>query len=125
MSDDNIAIVTSFVAAWSGRDLDAVMGYFTPDAFYHNIPMEPVQGVAAIQASLAGFVAMSEEIMWELRHIAATAEGIVLTERTDGFKMGGKWIRVRVMGAFELTDGKISAWRDYFDLAQFQAQMTG
>ncbi len=27
------------------------------------------------------------------------------------------------MGAFELRDGKICAWRDYFDLAQFQRQM--
>jgi limonene-1,2-epoxide hydrolase len=29
------------------------------------------------------------------------------------------------MGAFELEDGKIRAWRDYFDLAQFTKQMPG
>ena len=29
------------------------------------------------------------------------------------------------MGTFELADGKITAWRDYFDMAQFQNQMTG
>jgi limonene-1,2-epoxide hydrolase len=27
------------------------------------------------------------------------------------------------MGVFEYKDGKISAWRDYWDLADFQRQM--
>ena len=34
----------------------------------------------------------------------------------------GSWIELPVMDAFELRDGKICAWRDYFDLAQFQRQ---
>ena len=28
-----------------------------------------------------------------------------------------------VMGAFEVSDGKINAWRDYFDMNQFTSQM--
>jgi limonene-1,2-epoxide hydrolase len=28
------------------------------------------------------------------------------------------------MGTFEVQDGKIAAWRDYFDLKQFTDQMT-
>jgi limonene-1,2-epoxide hydrolase len=49
----------------------------------------------------------------------------VLTERIDKFEVGGKWIALPVMGAFELREGKISAWRDYFDLAQFTKQLPG
>jgi limonene-1,2-epoxide hydrolase len=26
------------------------------------------------------------------------------------------------MGTFEVVDGKITAWRDYFDMNQFQTQ---
>lgn len=40
-------------------------------------------------------------------------------------KFGDPSVELPVMGAFELSDGKISAWRDYFDMAQFQAQMAG
>jgi limonene-1,2-epoxide hydrolase len=39
--------------------------------------------------------------------------------------VGGKWIEARVMGVFEIRGGKIKAWRDYFDLAEFQSQMSG
>jgi limonene-1,2-epoxide hydrolase len=27
------------------------------------------------------------------------------------------------MGTFEVTDGKIAAWRDYFDMNQFTTRM--
>ena len=33
------------------------------------------------------------------------------------FEVGGKKIELPVMGVFEITDGKIAAWRDYFDMA--------
>jgi len=42
----------------------------------------------------------------------------VLTERTDYLDGPGGAIVIRVMGACEIRDGKIAAWRDYFDLAQ-------
>jgi len=51
-------------------------------------------------------------------NIAETKTGNVLTERTDRFLIKGKWVEVPVMGAFELRDGKITAWRDYFDVNQ-------
>jgi limonene-1,2-epoxide hydrolase len=37
--------------------------------------------------------------------------------------MAGQWIAIRVMGAFEIENGKIAKWRDYFDLAEFQGQV--
>ena len=37
--------------------------------------------------------------------------------------MGGKTIAIPVTGVFQVRDGKIAAWRDYFDLKQFQAQL--
>ncbi len=49
----------------------------------------------------------------------------MLTERTDRFQIGEKWLELPVMGSFELADGKITAWRDYFDMAQFQSQLPG
>ncbi|HEV8574090.1 MAG TPA: limonene-1,2-epoxide hydrolase family protein, partial [Dehalococcoidia bacterium] len=52
-------------------------------------------------------------------------DGSVLTERLDKFALGGKKIELPVMGVFELTDGKIAAWRDYFDMAAWTRQTTG
>jgi len=47
----------------------------------------------------------------------------VMTERVDVFKLPGKSFELQVMGTFEVRDGKISAWRDYFDMNQFTSRM--
>ncbi len=59
---------------------------------------------------------------WEIRHIVADGD-IVMTERVDNFMVGGTRVSVPCMGIFELRDGKISAWRDYWDPQQFERQV--
>ena len=121
----NTDTVARFIDAWSRNDLDELMGYFAPEAVYHNIPVDPVKGVDAIRAVIQGFAGMASEIDWQTRNISESAEGVVLTERLDRFKIGEKWVELPVMGSFELREGKIAAWRDYFDMAQFQAGFSG
>jgi limonene-1,2-epoxide hydrolase len=36
---------------------------------------------------------------------------------------GGTRVSVPCMGVFELRDGRIAAWRDYWDLGQFERQL--
>lgn len=122
---DHIEIVETFIHAWSERDLDKIMAFFADDCLYHNIPMDPMQGVEEIRKFIEGFIGMSSEIVWEVHHIAETAQGAVMTERTDKFKIGERWVAIPVMGTFEIADGKLVAWRDYFDVGQFQSQMSG
>lgn len=124
----NAQIVLDFVAAWNGNDLDAIMGFIAADCVYHNIPMAPVKGAEAIRQTLTGFTGMASEIDWVVHHIAESeaaksGAAVVLTERTDRFLVGGKWVELPVMGVFEIAGGRICAWRDYFDLAQFTGQM--
>ena len=42
----------------------------------------------------------------------------------DTFKIGGKVADLPVMGTFEIRDGKICAWRDYFDMAQITKMLS-
>ena len=120
-----LAFFKAYDAAFNARDLDRIMSFFTDDCVYHNIPVDAVQGTAAIRGVIQGFAGMATAIEWELHQIAETEGGVVLTERVDKFEIGGKWIALPVMGAFELRDGKICAWRDYFDMAQFTKQLPG
>ena len=122
---DNQAIVKDFIAAFNANDLERIMTFFTPDCVYHNIPLEPATGLEAIRGVLAGFSGMSKEVDWVLHNIAENSEGVVLTERTDRFLIGENWVEIPVMGAFDLRDGKINGWRDYFDMSQFQSQLPG
>jgi len=116
--------VLKFFAAWEARDLDAILAGLAPDAIYHNIPMSQLTGHDEIRAALAPFLAGANDICWTVHHIAESGAGVVLTERSDVFVMGPKTVSLPVMGTFELKDGLITAWRDYFDLGDFHRQMT-
>jgi limonene-1,2-epoxide hydrolase len=119
----NEAVVRELIAAFNANDLDRVLAFFAADAVYHNIPVQPVSGTAAIRAVLAGFMGMASEIDWVVRNLVETRDGVVLTERVDRFLVRDRWIELPVMGAFEVRDGRITAWRDYFDMKQFQDQL--
>ena len=118
-------IVTSLIDAFNACDLDRIMGHFTDDSIYHNIPVDPVSGLKAIRQVVQGFMGMASKVDWELCNLAETVDGVVLTERVDRFLIKGKWLELPVMGTFEVADGKIAAWRDYFDMNQFQSQLAG
>lgn len=119
----NTEVVLAFIDGWNRMDWDAVGDAFAEDVVYHNIPMDKIEGKAAAMAFITGMQA--DAVDWEVLSIAENGDR-VLTERVDNFVMtGGKKVSIPVMGTFELTDGKISAWRDYFDLATFTSQMAG
>ena len=123
-SDSPVEVVRRFCASWADGDLDAIVGAFTDDAVYHNIPIDPVTGPEAIRTFIEGFMGGVDSVTFEVRHIAAAGD-VVLTERVDVFEAPGKRIELPVMGTFEVRDGRIAAWRDYFDLQQFMGGLSG
>src|ERR687893_789250 len=110
-SDSPVEVVRRFCASWAD-------GAFTDDAVYHNIPIDPVTGPEAIRTFIEGFLGGVDSVTFEVRHIAAAGD-VVLTERVDVFEAPGRRIELPVMGTFEVRDGRIAAWRDYFDLQSF------
>jgi len=118
MATDASTLVTRFCAAWERMDPAELAGYFAEDAVYHNIPMEPAVGRAAIEQLLVGMKSMISAIRFEVHRQVADGS-LVMNERTDHVTMGERTIELPVMGVFEIEDGRIKAWRDYFDMAQF------
>ncbi len=116
-------LIREFINAWSRNDVDELMGYFAENCIYHNMPLDPVSGSDAIRTTIQGFAGMAEKIEWVTHQIAENEAGVVLTERTDRFLVAGNWVELPVMGAFEVHDGRITAWRDYFDMNQFTQQL--
>jgi limonene-1,2-epoxide hydrolase len=117
------SIITAFVKEFDAPSPDAekLAAYFTDDAVYHNIPFDPVNGREAIKKTLAGMGTSMQSRGWEIKHQVASGD-VVMNERVDRFTINGKAIALPVAGVFRLRDGKISEWRDYFDLAMWQKQ---
>jgi limonene-1,2-epoxide hydrolase len=88
--------------------------------------MAPVAGRTAIAKNIASFIRPGapgiESINFRVINIAANGP-VVMTERVDVFTLPNKSFELPVMGTFEVKDGKIKAWRDYFDLSQFTTRM--
>jgi limonene-1,2-epoxide hydrolase len=122
---ENVARVRAFVAAWNRRDGEAIVAAFADNVVYHNVPMTPNKGKVAVSAVVARLLSEMSDVRWEIVHIAETADGSVLTERVDYFEIRRRSISVPVMGVFEFRDGLITRWSDYFDLGQYQAQLSG
>ena len=122
IDEQPIDVVRRFCAAWGSEEVDTIVAFFTDDAVYHNIPLAPVVGPEQIKATIEGFSGGVESIEFRLDAIAADGD-TVLTERRDIFTFANGRIDLPVMGTFEIRDGRIAAWRDYFDMNQFMSQM--
>jgi limonene-1,2-epoxide hydrolase len=114
----NDQIVTAFCASWTAGNVDAIIEAFTDNAVYHNIPMAPLVGKEAIGQFIRSFLTADASIAFETRHQLSHGN-VVMNERVDIVTTHGKTVRLPVMGVFELADGKITAWRDYFDMGMF------
>jgi limonene-1,2-epoxide hydrolase len=83
---------------------------------YAGSAMAPIHGRAAIRDFIAGFLTTFDAIDFDIHH-QVTNGAIVMNERTDHLRGNGKDTPLPVVGVFEVTDGAITAWRDYFDMA--------
>ncbi|MBU6240363.1 MAG: nuclear transport factor 2 family protein [Acidobacteria bacterium] len=121
-------LVRTFINHIEAKDLDAACALMSDDCEYDNVPMAKVFGIEAVKQILGPFTSGCSEINWVIVRQSATGDmtsGVVLNERIDRFKMGERWVELPLAGVFEIKSGKISLWRDYFDLATFQKAMAG
>jgi limonene-1,2-epoxide hydrolase len=123
MATDAEKIVTDFCNAWPRKNVEELLAFFTDDAVYHNIPLESAKGKDAIRGVINTFLPMARSLHFKVLNSAGNGN-IVFNERVDIFDLGnGKTISLPVAGVFEVTGSKISAWRDYFDMATYTKQM--
>jgi limonene-1,2-epoxide hydrolase len=123
-ADDAEGVVLALCEAFGRHDPQVLRQYLTDDVVYHNIPMDPAVGIEATISAIEGFFGMFDSMEIETTHIASRGN-VVLTERIDTFTLGDLVAPLPVMGIFELRDGRVFAWRDYFDLAQVTAMLSG
>jgi limonene-1,2-epoxide hydrolase len=123
-TDGGERVVREFCAAFEKNDAEALRPYFTDNIVYHNMPMDPIVGIEPTIEFITGFFGMFENVRFEILHLAVQGDA-VLTERVDTFERGGTASALPVMGAFDIRDGRICAWRDYFDMAQITAMLSG
>ncbi len=111
-----LEIVKACLTAGLNKDYAALPKFLSDDCEYTNVPLATVRGPAAVRAVLEPFFAPTIENTFVVRHEAAVGP-IVFLERVDRHLLEKGWVELPVTGVFEVHNGKITLWRDYFDAA--------
>ena len=122
-------IVNGFIAAVTGGDWDRAVELAADDIVYENIGFAPTSLEAPFpridgSAAMVEFLKAMEDADWTV-HREDVLGSVVVNERTDRFTFGGQRIEIPVAGVFEVRDGRITFWRDYFDLGVMTQQLSG
>ena len=115
--------VQAFLTAAAARDYDAALPLLADDVEYQNMMLPAVHGREEVRATLEGLLALCTASEWVVHRELADGP-VVMNERTDRFELHGSWVDLPVMGVFEVHDGRIRLWRDYFDLQTVMTAMT-
>jgi limonene-1,2-epoxide hydrolase len=112
---DPDAVVDAFLDAFVAMDLDTAVSYISDDCEYTNIPMGTVHGPSGVREVLEPFAAPIREN--EILILRRSQSGpIVFMERLDRHRLDHGWRELPVNSVFEVHHGRITVWRDYFDL---------
>jgi steroid delta-isomerase-like uncharacterized protein len=116
-----MSIVRAFESAFNRQDVTALLACFHDDASYHDNFFGPHAGRANLQAMFARMFREGRDYAWTMDAVVesparAAAEwtfSYVVAEAIP--RSAGRKIRFRGMSVFELRDGRIQAYREYFD----------
>jgi len=117
LQSDNARTVENFLTALQNQDIDAAGAVLDDNLVYQNVGFPTIRGRAR---AIKLFRSMEGRAGFEVKtHRIAVNGSTVLTERTDAMVFGRLRLQFWVCGVFEVTDGRITLWRDYFDMFDF------
>ncbi len=120
-----IEVVHALLDAMTTLDYETALTFIAENCEYVNVPLpgSTVHGPDAIRGILEPFFAPTLENEFLIRRESATGP-LVFVERLDRHHITGGWVELPVTGVFEVHDGRITLWRDYFDFATIEPMFT-
>jgi limonene-1,2-epoxide hydrolase len=107
-------VVLRFLDSMAEGDFDTTLSLIDDDITYENVSLPTIQGRERFARGVSTFnrYRLGFDV---IVHRSAENGSSVLTERTDALTLGRFRMQFWVCGVFEVDEGKITLWRDYFD----------
>jgi limonene-1,2-epoxide hydrolase len=113
-----LATVQKMIDAWNTRNWQQVYELFAADGVLESMMLPtPTVGREAISKRIGALAKDISRIELRIRHMGV-ADGVVFIERVDDFVYRGKHGAVPVVGVVEVEQGRVKAWREYYDREQ-------
>jgi limonene-1,2-epoxide hydrolase len=110
----NIRTVEGFLNALQEEDFEAADAALDDNLVYENVGLPTIHGR---HRTIRLFRRMQGRVAFEVKIHRIAADGTaVLTERSDALIFGPLRLQFWVCGVFEVHNGRITLWRDYFDV---------
>ena len=111
-------------AAWNAGDVEAILQDFAPDALLRSASGQTLSGIPAIRQSLTAFFSAFDQIRLTLRAVVAQSESAACEwDFSCRHRATGNPARLPASVFITCRTGKITEWREYYDTAQFKAQL--
>ena len=111
----NAALTRAFNAAWSSRDIDALIALLADDVRYMIYEGGPVkQGPDEVREAVGRFMRKFERIQFSILRLEVMGS-VVIHERTEDYYAPGGTLdtHFHVVGLLVVKDERIAVWRDY------------
>lgn len=118
-----LAAVNAFMQHIESKDIDSAVALLADNVSYENMPIDPISGRDAVRQVLEGFLQPAVHVEWRVLREWEVG-GTVINERLDRFQIGDGWLELPVAGFFQVEDGLITLWRDYFDMGSYMSQLS-
>jgi limonene-1,2-epoxide hydrolase len=109
-----IDVVSAFLDAMQDSDPEAVIALVAEDIVYSNVSLPTIRGRERFARAARTYYRYHLGFEVIVHRIAQNGSS-VLTERTDAIFLGPFRMQFWVCGVFEVHDGQVTLWRDYFD----------
>jgi limonene-1,2-epoxide hydrolase len=106
--------VTRFLSAMQEGDVETVIAFAADDIVYSNVSLPTIRGKERFSRGVRAYYRHHLGFAVVVHRIAGSGSS-VLTERTDALTLGSFRMQFWVCGVFEVENGAVTLWRDYFD----------
>jgi limonene-1,2-epoxide hydrolase len=112
-------VVERFLELLRLGDVDGAVELLAVDVEYKNVGLPTVRGRERTRRLFRATLGRAGAGFEVYVHAISVDGGTVLTERTDVLTFGRLRVQFWVCGRFDVHEGQIVLWRDYFDQMNF------
>lgn len=124
-----MGIVRQFEAAFNGQDVEGLLRCFAPDGSYVDGFFGEHRGHGQLREMFERMFREGRDYRWRMARIVESPEtaaaewdfSYVVSEAVP--RSAGRAISFPGMSVFELVDGRVTAYREYFDLGAAMLQL--
>jgi limonene-1,2-epoxide hydrolase len=116
-------VVERFLELLGQGEVDQAVELLGMDVEYENVGLPTIHGRERVRRLFRAMMRLPGARFEAYVHTISADGPSVMTERTDVLELSRVRVQLWVCGRFDVKDGQIVLWRDYFDYVAFTVAM--